>query len=100
MDIKFHFTVFEYQRRTGGIVPQTLAHTTVTKILASFMKMIEKGTYSIHRFFYTERHFIIYKGDTAVAMTKFEKNAFKIFNELVEDEENGSNKSQRLRRSE
>ena len=64
------------------------------------MMMTEKGTYSIHRFFYPERHFIVYKGGTAIAMTKFEKNAFKIFNELVEDEQNGSSKGQRLRRSE
>lgn len=99
MDIKFHFTVFEYQKRIGGIHRLTLAHTTATKTLASSMKMIEKGSYSIHRFFYPERHFIIYKGDTAVAMTMYEKNAFKIFNELVE-EQNGSNKSQRLRRPE
>lgn len=57
------------------------------------MILTKKGNYSIHRFFYPERHFIIYKGDTAVAMTKFEKNAFKIFNELIEDEKSGSNKS-------
>jgi len=61
------------------------------------MILIEKGSYSIHRFLFPERHFIIYKGDTAVAMTMYEKNAFEIFNELVE-EQNGSNKSQRLRR--
>lgn len=64
------------------------------------MMMTEKGSYSIHRFFYPERHFIIYKGDTAVGMTKYEKNAFKIFNELVEDEQNGSSKGKGLRRSE
>jgi len=59
------------------------------------MILIEKGSYSIHRFFHPERHFIIYKGDTAITMTKFEKTAFKIFNELVE-EQSGSSKSKGL----
>jgi hypothetical protein len=99
MGTRFPITVFEYRRKIGGIRRPIPAHTTAMKILASFMKMIEKGSYSIHRFFYPERHFIVYKGDTAVAMTMYEKNAFKIFNELVE-EQNGSSKSQRLRRPE
>jgi hypothetical protein len=60
------------------------------------MILIQKGNYKIVRFFYPERHFIVYRGDTAVAMTMYEKNAFKIFNELVEDEQSGTSKSKGL----
>lgn len=100
MGIRCLITVFEYQRKIGGTSHLILAHTIVMKIWVSFMMMTEKGSYSIHRFFYPERHFIVYKGDTAVGMTKYEKNAFKIFNELVEDEQSGASKSKGLRRSE
>ena len=100
MGTRFPTIVFEYRKKNGGILHQIPAHTIVMKIWDSSMMMTEKGSYSIHRFFYPERHFIIYKGDTAVGMSKYEKNAFKIFNELVEDEQNGSSKGQRLRRSE
>jgi hypothetical protein len=99
MGTLFPITVFEYRRKIGGIRRPILAPISVMKISDSSMKMIEKGSYSIHRFFYPERHFIIYKGDTAVAMTMYEKNAFKIFNELVE-EQSGASKSKGLRRSE
>jgi hypothetical protein len=50
---------------------------------------MEKGSYSIQRFFYPSPHFMVYKGDTAIAVTKHERNAWKIFNKLVEEGKSG-----------
>jgi len=45
--------------------------------------ILEKGKYKLYCFYHPERHFAIYENDIAVFLTKYEKEAIRVFSQLT-----------------
>lgn len=56
--------------------------------MANGITIAEHGGYRLVWFGHPERHFVIYKNEVAIVMTKYEKEALATFSKLKEKYEN------------
>ena len=56
--------------------------TTATSAIMTNL-ILEKGKYKLYCFYHPERHFAIYENDIAVFLTKYEKEAIRVFSQLT-----------------